>query len=113
MSYLPDDPNDPFNIFSGITPVPEFTNEQERFEAMKTMPLQQRYAIGLKALGYEEMKPTTRYRVFHNAPGNGGKPGHYVFIGEAGAVRYNFSGKVSNTTAASQRFKDHILADLA
>ena len=70
---------------------------------MKSIPLSQRYIGGLTALGYTELKPTAHFRVFH-------KSSLWVYIGVSGAVRYNRSGKVSNTRATSQGFKDSLLA---
>jgi len=79
---------------------------------MKTIPLQKRYAIGLVALGYTEVKPTTRFRVFTKHSPELTNP-IYIYVGAAGALRYNRTGKVSLTFDTTQKFKDRVLSNPA
>lgn len=72
---------------------------------MPKQTVQQRLAHGLLILGFTEIKPTTHYRVFK-------KPGdnRYFYVGSAGALRFNTTGKVSTTTVCGERTRAKILA---
>ena len=74
---------------------------------MKPISLTNRYIAALLSLGYAEVKPTTHYRVYRLPLKDGGA--RYIYIGKAGAVRTNTSGKASQTRDTSQAFKDRLL----
>lgn len=57
-------------------------------------------AHGLQLLGFTEQKPTTHYRVFRSSTTNTSNEWTYAYVGAAGALRFNRTGKVSQTVVA-------------
>lgn len=70
--------------------------------------LRERYARGLEKLGYARVEGRTeRYWVFYN----GTCAPSWVFLGKAGAVRYNTVQLVADSQSAGDKFKARILAN--
>lgn len=92
---------------------------------MKTLTLEKRFALGLLAFGFREIKPLTKYRVFTNA--SEGTKLHYkrdttsgriepiaatwFYIGRNGALRISRDGKVSSAREASAKTRERILSN--
>lgn len=70
---------------------------------MKTIPLRERFATGLRAMGYEEAPATTHYRVFKKD----GEPTFY--LGRSGALRYSRTHRVTDTVVADPWVRERIL----
>lgn len=80
---------------------------------MSKQTLQQKYAAGLVAMGFVEVKGTGQYRVFHRKAGvNEANEQHaerYLFLGKAGGVRVNSRRAVRESLALSETYKAKIL----
>lgn len=69
--------------------------------------LRERYARGLEKLGYKRVEGrTNRYWVFHNETGSPS----WVFLGKAGAVRYNSVHRIDGSISTGDKFKAQLLA---
>lgn len=64
---------------------------------MAKLTITERLIRGLQAREFVELKPTTHYRVFR---GIGSHTGRFYYVGNAGALRFNRTGKVSQTFQA-------------
>lgn len=70
---------------------------------MKTITLQERFATGLRALGFAEGKSTAHYRVF----AKDGAPTYY--LGKSGALRRSRTHRVGDAHVAHAKVRDLIL----
>ena len=68
--------------------------------------LQEQYAEGLLAMGYVELDPGARYRVFHNEA----KEPKWFWLGKNGAVRHNNVKRIDGSIPAGDKRKGVILA---
>lgn len=71
--------------------------------------LRDQYARGLEKLGYKRVEGrTNRFWVFHNEAAR--SMGPFVFLGKAGAVRYNSVQRIDGSFSAGDKLKAQLLA---
>lgn len=74
---------------------------------MTPLTIQQRYIIGLKALGYHPLPKRNRYSML--AGNNEGGQYSVFFVGANGALRVNKSPNAARSIPCNERFKNRVL----